>query len=56
MSYNSNNHKDDEDDADDFEDDGYNPDEPETYPQGLYDDDGPATIPCPHCGEDILDG
>jgi predicted nucleic acid-binding Zn ribbon protein len=47
--------EDEEDGADDYDDDDYDPDEPETYPQGLYDDDGPATVPCPHCGKEILE-
>jgi predicted nucleic acid-binding Zn ribbon protein len=47
--------EDEEDGVDDFNEDDYEPDEPETYPPGLYNDDGPATIPCPHCGEDILE-
>ena len=33
----------------------YNPEERETYPAGLYDDDGPPLVPCPHCREDILE-
>jgi predicted nucleic acid-binding Zn ribbon protein len=45
----------DDKEADDFEKDDYDPDESESYPQGLYEDDGPATIPCPHCGEDVLE-
>ena len=46
----------DEDEEDDWEEeDEYDPDDPETYPPGLYDDDGPATVPCPHCGAEILE-
>jgi predicted nucleic acid-binding Zn ribbon protein len=47
----------DEDEDSDWEpdEDHYDPDEPETYPHGLYDDDGPPTVPCPHCGADILE-
>jgi hypothetical protein len=33
----------------------YDPEEPETYPQGLYDDDGPPTVPCPYCKREILE-
>jgi predicted nucleic acid-binding Zn ribbon protein len=44
-----------EEGPDDFDDDGYDPEEPETYPQGLYADDGPATVPCPHCRTEILE-
>jgi len=55
MSHKSDDDEDDEDDTDDFDDDGYDPEEPETYPQGLYDDEGPATIPCPHCATDMLE-
>src|SRR5580700_1464096 len=47
--------EDEEDDTNEFDGDDYDPDEPETYPHGLYDDDGPPTIPCPHCGKDILE-
>jgi predicted nucleic acid-binding Zn ribbon protein len=47
--------EDEEDGADDFGEEDYDPDEPETYPQGLYDDDGPAIIPCHHCGEEVLE-
>jgi hypothetical protein len=47
--------EDEEDGTDDFDEDGYDPDDPETYPQGLYADDGLATIPCPHCGVDVLE-
>lgn len=50
-------------DEDDDEDDSgeydayrdYDPDEPETYPQGLYADDGPPTVPCPYCQREILE-
>jgi hypothetical protein len=45
----------DEPDDDWDDEDHYDPDEPETYPQGLYDDDGPPTVPCPHCAADILE-
>jgi hypothetical protein len=33
----------------------YDPDDPETYPAGLYDDDGPPLVPCPHCKEEIAE-
>jgi predicted nucleic acid-binding Zn ribbon protein len=50
----------DDDDPDDWDDDydaarDYDPDDPETYPQGLYDDDGLPTIPCPYCKAEILE-
>ena len=47
----------DEDEDDDWEpdEDHYDPDDPETYPPGLYDDDGPATVACPHCRAEILE-
>ena len=35
---------DDSDEYDAYRD--YDPDVPETYPQGLYDDDGPPLVPC----------
>lgn len=52
--------RDEPDDEDDEEPDwgagdDYDPDDPETYPQGLYADDGPPTVPCPHCGADIFE-
>lgn len=48
---------DDEDDSDPDWDTGddYDPDDSETYPQGLYDDDGPPLVPCPHCRADIFE-
>lgn len=33
----------------------YDPDDPETYPAGLYDDHGPPTVPCPHCGKEVFE-
>jgi hypothetical protein len=33
----------------------YDPDESETYPRGVYDDDGPATVSCPYCKREILE-
>ena len=33
----------------------YDPEEPETYPDGVHDDDGPPTVPCPHCRADVLE-
>lgn len=37
------------------DEDDYDPDEPETYPHGLYDDDGPPAVPCPYCREEIAE-
>ncbi len=31
----------------------YDPDDPETYPAGLYADDERAVVPCPHCRAEI---
>ena len=31
----------------------YDPDDPETYPAGLYADDSRALVPCPHCRAEI---
>jgi hypothetical protein len=45
----------DEDEDDWNDEDDYDPEEPETYPSGLYDDDGPATVPCPYCGAEIIE-
>jgi hypothetical protein len=44
---------DDPDEYDAYRD--YDPDESETYPEGLYDDDGPPLVPCPHCRQGILE-
>jgi hypothetical protein len=53
-------HEPDEDDDPDGSDEydayhDYDPDEPETYPSGLYDDDGPPLVPCPYCREEIVE-
>ena len=41
---------DDDDDGDEYDaETDYDPDDPETYPAGLYVDDERALIPCPHC-------
>jgi predicted nucleic acid-binding Zn ribbon protein len=52
----------DEDDPDDWDESDeydaerdYDPNDPETYPQGLYDDDGPPTVSCPHCGAEVFE-
>jgi hypothetical protein len=43
-----------DDDGDDYDaETDYDPDDPETYPAGLYVDDEPALIPCPHCRAEI---
>ena len=54
--------RDDPDDEDDFDPSGeydadrdYDPDDPETYPAGLYADDGPPGVPCPYCREEIAE-
>jgi hypothetical protein len=31
----------------------YDPDDPETYPAGLYADDSRELVPCPHCRAEI---
>ena len=41
------------DDYDAYRD--YDPDDPETYPEGLYADDGPPLVPCPYCQEEIAE-
>ncbi|MBN9118896.1 MAG: zinc-ribbon domain-containing protein [Planctomycetes bacterium] len=47
----------DEDDGDHYDDYGaetdYDPDDPETYPAGLYVDDERAVVSCPHCRAEI---
>jgi hypothetical protein len=46
--------EDEEDDGDDYDaETDYDPDDPETYPAGLYVDDERALIPCPHCRAEI---
>lgn len=45
----------DEEEEDDFDEDVYDPDDPETYPDGVYADPELPTIACPHCGEEILE-
>lgn len=47
--------EDDEDESDWDDGDNYDPEDPETYPSGLYDDDGPPTVPCPYCRAEILE-
>lgn len=45
---------DEEDDGADYDvDRDYDPDDPETYPEGLYVDNERAVIPCPHCRAEI---
>ena len=46
--------EDEDDDSYDAERD-YDPEDRETYPQGLYDDDGPPTVPCRHCREEMFE-
>jgi hypothetical protein len=59
MSRTRHDHPDDEEDDDWDESDGYDaetdydPDDPETYPPGLYADDERALVPCPHCRAEI---
>jgi predicted nucleic acid-binding Zn ribbon protein len=53
-------HEPDDDDPDDWDDEydaarDYDPDDLETYPEGLYGDDGPPTVPCPHCRAEIIE-
>ena len=44
----------DEEEGDDYDaETDYDPDDPETYPAGLYVDNEPALIPCPHCRAEI---
>ena len=45
---------DDSGEYDSYDDSGdYDPDDPETYPAGLYADDERAVVPCPHCRAEI---
>ena len=44
----------DEDGSDEYDaETDYDPDDPETYPAGLYVDDERAVVPCPHCRAEI---
>lgn len=47
-------HDEDDDDSYDAERD-YDPDDLETYPEGLYDDDGPPVVPCRSCGKEMFE-
>ena len=44
-----------DDESFEYDADNYDPDDPETYPQGLYDDDGPPVVPCRRCGEEMFE-
>ncbi|MBX9627062.1 MAG: hypothetical protein K2X82_24890 [Gemmataceae bacterium] len=33
----------------------YDPDDTDTYPEGVYDDDGPPEVPCPYCREMVAE-
>lgn len=39
----------------DNEDDAYDPDDPETYPPGVYAEDDFPTVPCPYCRKEIAE-
>ncbi|MDY3554085.1 zinc-ribbon domain-containing protein [Gemmata sp. JC717] len=44
----------DDEDGDEYDaEHDYDPDDPETYPQGVYLDDERALVPCPHCRAEI---
>jgi hypothetical protein len=48
------------DDDDEFEDSydaerDYDPDDLDTYPDGLYEDDGPPAVPCRKCGAEMFE-
>ncbi|VTR92288.1 unnamed protein product [Gemmata massiliana] len=48
--------EDNEFDGDDYDaETDYDPEDPETYPAGLYVDDSRAFIPCPYCRAEIDD-
>lgn len=56
MAHTGYNDSEDEDEPDGDEYDAetdYDPDDPETYPAGLYVDDERALVPCPHCRAEI---
>jgi len=47
-------HEEPDDDGDEYDaETDYDPDDPETYPAGLYADDERAVVPCPHCRAEI---
>ncbi|QJW95008.1 zinc ribbon domain-containing protein [Frigoriglobus tundricola] len=47
-------HDDPDDDSDEYDaETDYDPDDPETYPAGLYADEERAVVPCPHCRAEI---
>jgi hypothetical protein len=55
-------HEPDDDDPDDWDESDeydaardYDPDDSETYPEGLYVDNTPDTMPCPHCRAEIIE-
>jgi hypothetical protein len=37
------------------DDDDYDPDDPETYPDGMYADENLPTVPCPYCHEEVVE-
>lgn len=42
------------DESDDYDAErDYDPDDPETYPAGVYTDPEPAMVPCPYCRAEI---
>jgi uncharacterized paraquat-inducible protein A len=45
---------DDDHDGDEYDaDTDYDPDDPETYPAGVYADDERGVVPCPYCRAEI---
>jgi hypothetical protein len=43
-----------EEEGDDYDAErDYDPDDPETYPEGLYADDSREVVACPHCRAEI---
>ena len=44
---------DESDDYDAYRD--YDPEDSETYPEGIYNDDGPPLVNCPYCNEEIAE-
>lgn len=46
------------DEEDDWDDDGpgeYNPDDPETFPEGVYADDELPVVACPYCRKEMAE-
>jgi predicted nucleic acid-binding Zn ribbon protein len=43
------------DESDEYDTDAHDPDDPESYPPGVYADDAYPTAPCPYCRQEIAE-